>query len=108
MLIPDSQRRSGDLVAVVAEFADRDVRGREHAAAVIGKEGRGINEAGVGGIFKAQERRGDDREAVIAEHKRIACGSVGKAISPDDIIKANDRNFLWLFALLAEVRVSCW
>ena len=78
MLIPDSQSRSGDLVAVVAEFADRDVRRREHAAAVIGKEGGSVNEAGVGGIFQAQERRGDDREAVIAEHKRIACGSVGK------------------------------
>ena len=38
--------------------------------------------------------KGDDREAVIAEHKRIACGIVAKAISPDDIIKANDRNFM--------------
>ena len=44
----------------------------------------------------------DDREAVIAEHKRIAWQAVvGKGpLPPDDIIKANDRNSFMVFRIV--------
>ena len=74
VLVDDAQGRGGDLVPVPAQLPHPELRRGEQAAPVVSEIGGVVDEFAVVGEFEAEQRRSDERQAVLAENERVARG----------------------------------
>ncbi|CDD26137.1 unknown [Alistipes sp. CAG:29] len=72
VLVDDAQGRGGDLVAVPAQLPHPELRRGEQAAPVVSEIGGVVDEFAVVCEFESEQRRGDERQAVLAENERVA------------------------------------
>ena len=71
VFVDDAQGRGGDLVAVPAQLPHPELRRGEQAAPVVSEIGRVVDEFAVVCEFESEQRRGNERQAVLAEDERI-------------------------------------
>ena len=72
VFVDDAQGRGGDLVAVPAQLPHPELRRGEQAAPVVSEIGRVVDEFAVVCEFESEQRRGNERRAVLAENERVA------------------------------------
>ena len=72
VFVDDAQGRGGDLVAVPAQLPHPELRRGEQAAPVVSEIGRVVDEFAVVCEFESEQRRGNERQAVLAENERVA------------------------------------
>ena len=74
VFVADAQGLGADLVGVVAQLVDRYFIGSEQAFPIVGEVCRRVDEGAVGGVFQPDERRGDERQPVVAHHDGVGRG----------------------------------